>query len=65
VSRPTDNQKLPRVYSVKDAIELSGRSDASIRRDIKKGALPAHKIGASVRIREKDLREYLGDNASD
>jgi excisionase family DNA binding protein len=46
-------------YTVKEMAEKLMVSQDTIRRLIRKGDFPAHKIGGSIRIRWADVEEYL------
>jgi excisionase family DNA binding protein len=53
---------FPRLYSVADAARLLGCSEKSIRRIIKRGDIPIHRIGRQIKIAEPDLLDYLARN---
>lgn len=46
-------------YSIREAAELTGVSDKTIRRVISCGALPAYKPGRAIRICKKDLDRWF------
>ncbi len=49
-------KRLLKVATVADALEVC---DRTVRRLIKRGELPAHRVGRTVRVAEDDLAIYL------
>jgi len=55
----------PRLFSIsKVAIQLDV-SEKTVRREIKRGELPLHRIGRQVRISEWDLAAYIARRRRD
>jgi excisionase family DNA binding protein len=50
---------LPRLYSVREAAEYVGCSIKTVRRWIKSGDLPHHRLGRQIRISERDLEQFV------
>jgi excisionase family DNA binding protein len=61
VMQAEDNtqQDAPSFYSVSAVADMLGMSTDTIRREIASEALPAYKIGRSVRVRYGDLGRWL------
>jgi len=47
------------LLSVADVAERLNVSEKTVRRQIKDGSLPSHRVGRNLRISEDDLRAYL------
>lgn len=50
---------MPAFYTVSAVAEMLDMSADTIRREIASESLPAYKIGRSVRVRYKDLEQWL------
>lgn len=53
---------LPRLYSVRDVAEAMGVSSKTVRRWIKAGALPVHRLGKQLRISQADLAAFIAQS---
>lgn len=53
--------EAPISYSVPEAARVSGRSSWSLRAAIRRGELPATRIGRELYVLAADLRAYLGE----
>lgn len=53
---------MEKLYSVKQIIELTGYSQATIYRYIDSGILPVIKIRGGLRVRESDLCKMINEN---
>lgn len=52
--------KADRWFTITESAALTGVSDATIRRRVAEGAIPAKRFGPkSIRIAASDLREYI------
>jgi excisionase family DNA binding protein len=49
------------VKSIEQVAELLGLSTKFVRAEIRKGRLPAYKLGGAVRVAEVDLEKYLNE----
>jgi len=47
------------LLSVADVAERLNVSEKTVRRQIKDGSLPTHRVGRNLRISEDDLQAYL------
>jgi excisionase family DNA binding protein len=52
-------ENAPRYLCLAEAAELVGVKRATIYRQIRRGALPAARVGGSIRIPEAELRATL------
>ena len=59
--RPMASQRLPRLYTVRETATYAQVSAKTVRRWLKSGLLPFHRLGRQVRIVEADLLKFLAD----
>lgn len=58
MSEPTPTE-LPRLLTILQVAELTGRSKSSLYEDVALGRLKATRLGRSLRITEKDYVAYV------
>jgi excisionase family DNA binding protein len=59
------NQPAGNLHSIDELAERWGVSTRTMRRQIKSGALRAHRIGRLVRISDADAEDFLKQNRED
>jgi excisionase family DNA binding protein len=59
-NRPADD-----LHSIDEVAERWGVSSRTVQRQIKSGALRAHRIGRLVRISDADAKDFLRKNRED
>jgi excisionase family DNA binding protein len=57
----TATDRLPRLYTVSDTAAYAQTSEKTVRRWLKSGVLPFHRLGRNIRIAEADLLEFLAE----
>ena len=50
---------IPQWYSIKQAVQISGLSDSTIRRSLYSGVLRGNKVGNRWLIKSSSLEKYL------
>jgi excisionase family DNA binding protein len=60
--RPGKNRRAGNLYSIGELAERWDVSSRTVQRQIKSGALRAHRIGRLVRISEADAEDFLRQN---
>ena len=55
----TKPARLPQLLSIRQVADYLGVSTRTIRREIKGGQLPGHRVGRQIRVREVDVAAYL------
>jgi excisionase family DNA binding protein len=59
------NRPAGNLHSIDELAERWGVSTRTVRRQIKSGALRAHRIGRLVRISDADAEDFLKQNRED
>jgi excisionase family DNA binding protein len=62
--RGNNPPSLPRLYSIPEVADAVGVSTKTVRRWIKAGALPAHRLGKQIRISQPDLAAFIAQSRS-
>jgi excisionase family DNA binding protein len=57
----TASNRLPRLYAVRDTAVYAQTSEKTVRRWLKSGVVPFHRLGRQIRIAEADLLAFLAD----
>jgi excisionase family DNA binding protein len=60
----TAGRPVTKLRTIDETAEILNTSTRSIRRFIASGALPAHRLGRSVRISDADIAAFLAANRS-